>query len=193
MGGAVSWLERHQLLLVALAAAVLAGAVGLRAVSQAGSSPQLVLRDGSGLPDGAPIRIDVSGAVLRAGVFTLHEGERVDEAISAAGGPANDADLDALNLARRLRDGEQIVVPRRKGAPTAAPALALPAGAKLDINTATEQQLDLLPGIGQTYAHRIVDSRTVDGPFKATRDLMDRKVLPKATFDKVSALISVGQ
>lgn len=191
MGGAISWLERHQLLVVAVAALVLAGAVGLRTASNAGSSPQLALRDGSGLPDGAEIRIDVSGAVLRPGVFTLHEGDRVGEAISAAGGPSNDADLEALNLARRLRDGEQIVVPKEKRA-AATPVPTLAAGAKLDINTATEQQLDLLPGIGQTYAKRIVDSRSVDGPYKSPRDLLDRKVLPKATFDKVSALITAG-
>jgi competence protein ComEA len=190
MGGAIAWLERHQLLLVALAAVALAGAVGLRAVSHAGSSPQLVLRDGSGLPDGAPIRIDVSGAVLRPGVFTLHEGDRVDEAITAAGGPADDADLELVNLARRVRDGEQVLVPKSKMKAT--PVLTLAAGARLDINAATEQQLDLLPGIGQTYAHRIVDSRSVDGPFRKPTDLLDRKVLPKATFDKVSVLITVA-
>jgi competence protein ComEA len=193
MGGVISWLEQHQLLLVAVAAVVLAGAVGVRAVSDASSSPQLALRDGSGLPDGALIRVHVTGAVLRSGVFTLREGDRVADALTAAGGPANDAALEELNLARRVRDGEQVAVPKSKTKGAVAPVATLAAGTKLDINTATEQQLDLLPGIGATYARRIVDSRAVDGPYRTTQDLLNRKVLPKATFDKVSALITAGQ
>jgi competence protein ComEA len=192
LGGVAAWLERHQLLVVALAALVLAGAIGLRAVHDDGLSSALVLREGSSLADGEPIRVHVVGAVLRPGVFTLREGDRVAEAMSAAGGPANDADLDAVNLARRLRDGEQLTVPQVKGRTPAASSVPLAPGARLNLNTATEAQLDLLPGIGQTYARRIVDSRGVDGPFKSPRDLLDRRVLPKATFDKVSDLIMVA-
>src|SRR3954447_24637516 len=108
-------------MLVAFAALVLAGVIALTALRDNSPSSQMILREGSGVADGAPIRIHVTGAVLRPGIFTLHEGDRVAEAMSAAGGPANEADLDAVNLARRLRDGEQITVPQVKGRTPAVP------------------------------------------------------------------------
>jgi competence protein ComEA len=137
-----------------------------------------------------PIRVQVGGAVGRPGVYDLREGDRVIDAIAAAGGPADDGDIDSLNLARRVRDEERLIVPTRTGG--AASASTLPPGAKLDINSASQQQLDALPGIGQAYSQRIVDSRKVDGPYKATRDLVDRKVVPAATFEQIRDLITVG-
>jgi competence protein ComEA len=138
----------------------------------------------------------VSGAVVAPGVYQLREGDRLVEALVAAGGPANGADVDALNLARRVRDEEQVVVPRLGGADSrrteAAGATPLAPGEKLDINAATEDQLDQLPGIGEAYSRRIVDSRKVDGPFKSIQELVDRRVVPRATFEKIRDLVYVA-
>jgi competence protein ComEA len=78
--------------------------------------------------------------------------------------------------------------PRRAAAEAAVP---LAPGARIDINRATEAQLDALPGIGATYARRIVDSRAVDGPFKNVDELTERRIVPRATFDKVRDLVMV--
>jgi competence protein ComEA len=185
----LAWLERHQFALLGIAGLALVTAVILPRVSGESSRP-IVFREGSGLPEGTPIRVHVTGAVVEPGVYELREGDRVVEALTAAGGPAGDADLDQLNLARRVRDEGQVVVPRRPGA-AERPAPLAP-GAKLDINSATEAQLDQLPGIGEAYSRRIVDSRKVDGPFRTTQELISRRVVPQATFDMIADLISAG-
>jgi competence protein ComEA len=153
--------------------------------------PPIEFVPGSGLPDGTPIRVHVTGAVTRPGVYELREGDRVIEAVAVAGGASADADIDALNLARRVRDEEQLVVPERRSA-SPAPVAPLPPGTLIDINVATAAQLDQLPGIGEAYSRRIIDSRIVDGPFKSTDELVQRRVLPQATYDRVKDLISAG-
>jgi competence protein ComEA len=186
-----AWLQRHQVALVG-AALMLLGA-GL-AVDRAGrhDPPGIDFAYGAGVPDGSPIRVQVTGAVERPGVYELRGGDRVVDAIAAAGGPADAADLDAINLARRVRDEERVTVPELPAGSGGRDATVAP-GARLDINTATQQQLDALPGIGEAYSRRIVDSRKVDGPYKTTRDLVDRKVIPAAVYEKVRDLIAVGQ
>jgi competence protein ComEA len=187
----LAWLERHQIKI--FAAAVLALAATLAATAFAGDEPPsgLVIQTGSSLPAGAPIRVHVAGAVVAPGVYDLREGDRLVDALALAGGPTDDADLEALNLARRVRDEEQVLVPRRERA--AVPRVEpLHSGGQLDINTATAAQLDQLPGIGEAYSRRIVDSRRVDGPFRTIEELVDRRVVPRATLDGIRALITVG-
>ena len=183
-----AWLERYQVLVLGVAALVLVAGLVVREVDSSGPAP-LVFRDDSGLPPGAPIHVHVAGAVLAPGVYELRAGDRVADALAVAGGPSDAAELDKLNLARRLRDEEQVLVP---GRPTGNRGLFLEAGAKLDLNTADEKQLGLLPGIGDTYARRIVDSRKVDGPFKSAQELVDRRVLPRATFDAIRDFVTVS-
>ena len=186
----MAWLERHQSLAVAAAALALAAVLLLRPASDPSASSQIVISETAPLPDGAPIRVHVTGAVQRPGVVPLRSGDRLGDALSAAGGASAGADTDGLNLARRLRDGEQVIVPekpRRTAAATAAPA----PGGLVNLNTASEAQLDALPGIGATYAKRIVDSRAVDGPFRSSEDLVDRRIVPRATYDKVRELLTV--
>lgn len=186
-----AWLQRHQIALVG-ASLMLLGA-GL-AVDLAGrhDPPGIEFAYGADVPDGSPIRVQVAGAVESPGVYDLRGGDRVVDAIAAAGGPADTADLEAVNLARRVRDEERVTVPTRVAGSTAVQAAAIGPGAKLDINTATQQQLDALPGIGEAYSRRIVDSRKVDGPFKTTRDLVDRKVIPAAVYEQIRDLIAAG-
>jgi competence protein ComEA len=184
----LDWLERNQTRVLLIAGALLLAGLGADRLSGSDSLPAVEFRYGSGQPTGAPIRVDVAGAVVHPGVYELREGDRLAEALAAAGGPSNDADTDALNLARRVRDEEQVVVPKRTPPKE---TFTLTPGAKLDLNTATESQLDALPGIGEVYARRIVDSRAVDGPFLSVQDLVDRRVVPRATFDKVRDLVFV--
>src|SRR5262245_2018251 len=149
-----AWLERYQWLVLGIAALVLLAGVAVdRLVAGEPEPPALVFRSDSDLPDGSAIRVQVGGAVLRPGVYELRQGDRVVDAIEAAGGASEQADLDRLNLALKVRDEQQLIVPRRSGTAAAAPTLA--PGAKLDINVATQAQLDQLPGIGEAYSRRI--------------------------------------
>jgi competence protein ComEA len=118
--------------------------------------------------------IDVAGAVRRPGLYRLRSGSRIDDAIAAAGGATAKAQLDAVNLAAPVADGEQVVVPGR-GAVGASPASAPAAGsspsAPLDLNTATAEQLDSLPGIGPVTAQKILDFRQQHGAFHSVAEL----------------------
>ena len=187
----LAWLERNQFLALALAGLILLAGLGARQLTQHDPPPALVFRDGAGVTPGAPILIHVTGAVAAPGVYTLQGGDRVEDAVAAAGGAVPGADLNEINLARRLRDGEQIVVPSGSSSSAAAAATLAP-GETLDLNAATAAQLDALPGIGQAYAQRILDSRLVDGPFESVDDLRSRNVLPASVFEKISAYLTVS-
>ncbi|MGZ4633320.1 MAG: helix-hairpin-helix domain-containing protein [Actinomycetes bacterium] len=132
----------------------------------------------------AGVVVHVTGAVRRPGLVELPGGSRVDDAVRAAGGATARADLSSVNLARPLVDGEQLVVLRRGQA--AEPGAAAPAGpagpgpaggatpgTPLDLNTATVQQLDGLPGVGPVLAQRIVDWRTQHGRFTSVDELTE--------------------
>src|SRR5262245_55888240 len=99
----LDWLQRYQFVVLLIAALILAGGLAYRAASDDAPSP-FVFHETPEIADGTPIRVHVAGAVARPGVYELHSGDRVDAALESAGGATSDADLDALNLARRLRD-----------------------------------------------------------------------------------------
>ena len=132
---------------------------------------------------GGRVTVHVAGAVHRPGVYRLAPGARVDDALRRAGGPRPRADLTAVNLAARLEDGRQVLVPERGGAPTTAapgtPATATagaPAGGAapaqpVNLNTATLEQLDTLDGVGPGIAKRILDYRRQHGGFRRVEEL----------------------
>jgi len=125
---------------------------------------------------GGSVFVHVAGAVRDAGVYRLRAGSRVDDAIGRAGGATARADLSQVNLAAKLEDGRQVLVPRR--APVTAPApaggTAPAAGAPavpLNINAATLEQLDELPGLGPATAQKILDYREANGGFGSVEEL----------------------
>lgn len=161
--------ERRRLLAVALAivlALVLAPRLVNRgAATRAASPPLRVSR-----PAPAPrLVVDVAGAVRRPGLYRLRAGSRVDDAVRAAGGPTAKAALGAVNRAAPLADGVQVVVPVQGAG--AAVAAGSPGGGPVDLNSATAEQLDTLPGIGPATAAKIVAYRQANGAFRSLAEL----------------------
>ena len=137
--------------------------------------------------------VDVEGAVVRPGIIELPAGSRVADALAAAGGYSAQADLVAaaaqVNLAATLRDGQQIVVPLI--GPTAGGGSGGSGGGLVDLNTASPEELDALPGIGPVTVQKIVAARA-EQPFTSLDELVTRKVLTNAQVDKVRDLVTLG-
>ena len=175
----------------------------------AGTPAFLELR--SDAPEPAPtaaadVVVDVQGAVVQAGLHHLPSGSRVGDAISAAGGYSAAVDIAAaaaqLNLAALLTDGAKVHVPARGD--TTATVVDVPrepsavgpvdtgmAGGLIDLNTASSEQLESLPGVGEVTAAKIIAARE-EAPFASVDDLQTRDVLGPSTFEKVRSLVTVG-
>jgi competence protein ComEA len=148
----------------------------------------------------APLVVSVSGKVARPGLVEVPAGARVADVLDAAGGALPGTDLTALNLARRIADGEQVAVgvPPAPDAGTGAAAgagggdAAGPApGGKVDLNTATLQQLDALPGVGPVTAQHILDWRTRNGRFTRIEQLREVDGIGERRFGQLRELVSV--
>jgi competence protein ComEA len=123
---------------------------------------------------GERLVIHVAGAVRRPGVYKLVPGARVDDAVARAGGATRRADLGGLNLAAKLEDGRQVLVPQRAGrasAGAAGTAATTATDQPVNLNTATLEQLDTLSGIGPTTAQKILDFREEQGGFGSIEEL----------------------
>jgi competence protein ComEA len=139
-----------------------------------------------------PLRVYVSGAVRRPDVYELVPNSIVKDALLAAGGAAEDADLDAVNLALPLADGQQIYIPRlgEENPPAPVPADRPASPAKVNINVADAALLESLPGIGPSLAQRIVEYRQANGRFAQIEDVMEVSGIGPATFAKIQELIT---
>lgn len=179
-------LERYRWFIVAIFAVPLLVGVAFLLSNRLRAPEPIQINTGN--PPGSDIRVYISGAVQRPGVYPLKDGDRWISALEAAGGAAPDADLTAINLARRARDEDQIVVPR-VGQVAAAGVSQAPL---VNINTASEADLQMLPGIGQVRAHNIVQSRATVGPFAAIDDLLSRKLVPESVYADIAPLINVA-
>lgn len=136
-------------------------------------------------PTARSLMIYVSGAVATPGVYTLPEGSRVNEAVLFAGGFLPNAEQGGINLAARLQDGQQLDIPTKSSASHVS-------GGRININKATVEELDTLPGIGPTTAKNIVDYRLINGPFKFPQDIQNVSGIGPVTYDKIKDLIMVG-
>ena len=145
-------------------------------------------------PTPATINVYVSGAVKKPDVYALPLNSIVKDAITAAGGATTDADLDRINLATHLADQMQVYVPRQGEAAPPPPNGSAPDSPteKININTASVEELDKLPGIGPTIAQAIIDYRTQYGPFKTIDGIKDVPRIGDALFEKMKDMITVG-
>jgi competence protein ComEA len=166
----------RQLALLALAVvAVLAlgGWYVSRGGPAAAPAPEAIaVHDGGSHGGGGSVVVHVAGAVHRPGLYRLRAGSRVADALGRAGGPRPRADLTQVNLAAKVEDGRQILVPRRVvAAPAGGGAAAAQPGVPLNLNTATLEQLDELPGVGPATAQKILDYREEHGGFGSVEEL----------------------
>jgi competence protein ComEA len=206
--------QRVAVALLALAALVAAGVVWARATPRPTGAPdaqdaaapadqtlprvaQAAATPAAAAPPGSSdlVAVHVTGRVRRPGLVRLPAGSRVHDAIRAAGGATAGADLDAVNLARKLADGEQVRVPGPGDpAPQPPPGAAASPGATpaapLDLNTATVEQLDTLPGVGEVTAGRIVAYRTAH-PFTTVDELLEVPGIGQRRFDQLKDLVTV--
>lgn len=146
-------------------------------------------------PAAAPtIMVHVGGAVVAPGLYELPERSRVNDAIVAAGGMDERAASDALNLARAVADGEQIIVPtiEEQQAQAAADPASPTAMGKVNINTADAELLDTLPGVGESTAEKIIADRERNGPFSSPEDLKRVSGIGDKKFEELADLITVG-
>jgi competence protein ComEA len=201
-----------------VALALVVSALGVRYLvlprsAGAGAAPALVLAAASPSPEAAPsagasaeVMVYVCGAVRRPGVVRLPAGARVADALELAGGPTGQAELAAVNLAAKVGDGQQIVVPERAasgaapgtaavaapaGAASAGAAPGAPGGALVNINSASLEQLETLSGVGPSTAQKIIDYRTANGGFTSVEQLMEVPGIGDAKFAAVKDAITI--
>ena len=202
--------QRVAVALLALAALVGGGFIWVRATPRlAGTATgqETVAPADQTLPRAAPdtsatasasdqVAVHVAGRVRRPGLVRLPAGSRVHDAIRAAGGVTSGADLNAVNLARKLTDGEQIRVPAPGDPAPPSGAAATPGSPNttpsgpLDLNSATLEQLDTLPGVGEVTANRIITYRTAH-PFTTVDELLEVPGIGQRRFDQLKDLVTV--
>jgi competence protein ComEA len=142
------------------------------------------------LPTSIPLVVYVSGGVNSPGVYQIKDDGRIVDAVQAAGGFSTKADREALNLSQKISDGEKITVPLESDAPALTPnspeAIEL-----ININTANEELLATLPGIGLVKARDIIAYRGAHGSFTSLDELLDVKGIGAGNFDKIKELITL--
>jgi len=193
------------MLIGVLAGFILAGAIFI--VTRLPAGKPIALEPS---PTKVPIEVHVIGQVVRPGIYSLPEGSRVQDAIDAAGGLLSDTNTNDINLAAKLEDGQQLkigdvtaasgTVGQGQGASpfSVVPTQAGGGGSTtnpdlININTATADQLESLPGIGPTAAQNIINYRTQHGPFETVEDIMNVPGIGPSTFDAIQDLITTGQ
>ncbi|MGH9281134.1 MAG: helix-hairpin-helix domain-containing protein [Acidimicrobiales bacterium] len=171
----------------------------------AGATPQLTLpvagADGTVPPAAAPtppstaaVTVHAAGAVANPGVYAVPAGSRVADVLAAAGGPVAEADLDRVNLAVRVNDGDRVHLARKGEATAGEVGAAPPASAKpgpVDLNAATADALDALPGIGPATAQAILTYRNRHGRFRSVNELLEVPGIGPSKLETVRPLVKV--
>lgn len=177
-------MKRWQLFIAGIFSGLIVGGIIL-IIASPKSQPSLTYISPT-LPD--RITVSVTGAVVHPGVYTLPVGARLNDAIIASGGATAQAQMDGLSLAQVLDDEDDIFVPTKEDVQS--PSKDDSQG-KIDINKATAQQLDTLPGIGEEKAQAIIDYREKYGSFSSIEDLLYVPGFGQAIFDSLKDLIDV--
>ncbi len=173
------------------AVAVLLLLVGVRALKAGGGEEAaFAVEDGAEAPAGSfsvdseagDVVVDVTGAVLRPGVYRLPAGSRIEDAVARAGGAKGDAVLEAINLAARLADGQQVVVPSSRPGATVATGTAAEDG-PISLGAATVEQLDTIDGIGPVTAEDIIEFRDEHGGLASVEQLDQVSGIGPATME----------
>lgn len=184
-------------LLVVLVVLALGGRFLVKAVARAGDpaqEPAFALDATSVVEEPAPaVVVHVVGAVRSPGLYQLPEGSRIDDAIRKAGGARTRADLSLVNLAAPVADGQQILVPSRLGSGAApGPAAAPPVSSgPVNLNTATLEQLDELPGVGPVTAGKILAYREEHGAFQSIDELDAVPGIGPARLEELRQLVAL--
>lgn len=187
----ISFIDRFKLPLALsfLGLVLITGGIFVTGINRPKEYPKESLVEGSKM-----VSVDVSGAVKAAGVYKLADGSRIEEAISAAGGFSEDSDQEYIskyiNLAQKLVDGTKIYIPAA-GESISASQIGQIDGtntsAKININTASQSELEALDEVGPKTAEKIISGR----PYQRIEELIDKKIVGKAIFEKIKDSIVV--
>jgi competence protein ComEA len=185
-------LERYRVPIVGVLSVLLVAAGAVIYLRRPTSQPvEIVEPSPTPIPSPAEVAVYVTGAVLEPGVYYLPEECRVQDALDAAGGPTANADLDRVNLAQRVHDEDQIYFPEvgEENLPSTGTGGSEPG--QVDINTASAQELEELPGIGPTLAQSIIEHRESHGPFSTIEEIMDVRGIGQGVLENIRELITV--
>jgi competence protein ComEA len=190
------WIEQHRTLILSIVGLLLVSAMMLFAIRWKTPAP-ITIEPPQPTPTPGPIQVYVSGAVLQADVYMLPPEAIARDAINAAGGTTAEADIEHLNLAANLADGEHLYIPVVGESVIPAPSGNASAGPgeqtsfPININTASLEELQALPGIGPALALRIIDYRAAYGEFPDIEALQNVSGIGPATFEEMKALVTI--
>lgn len=141
-------------------------------------------------PEPKKIIVHVSGQVINPGIVELTEESRINDAVKKAGGTTKFADIDQLNLAAKLVDGEKVYVPRKGEKVTDVIAQKKPKNSIININNANKDDLDRIPGVGPSTAEKIIEYRQTKGTFKKIQDIKNVSGIGDKKFENIKAYIT---
>lgn len=178
-------------LIAVLASAVLAASAFVVVRSSEPPAPEIKRLAASVPEEHKKLLVHVGGAVNAPGVYELANGSRVRDAIEVAGGTVEGADLDSLNLAAPVSDGEKVMVAKAGSVTEAQPTESGSSGAKVNLNNAGQPELEELPGVGPVTAQRILDYRRKKGRFTSVRQLLEVEGIGQKKFEALKDLVTV--
>jgi competence protein ComEA len=186
----ISSMPYWQIALIVVVGATAVGGLAILSLSSRSNRGVIITKEVREEQPSPQIVVHMAGAVVRPGLYFMEEGSRLGDALEMCGGPLPDADIDALNLAEKLRDGQKIYVPL-KGAGLPSGSAPPTSSDKVNINLATQKELEELPGIGPTLAKSIIDYREKNGGFKSVEELKKVKGIGEKRFEEIRDKVTI--